>query len=634
MGSNRSHTRSRTGCLTCRRRRKKCDERKPSCCNCERNNLECDGYQAPVKWISHAPTTGTTHSKRAREPDQAVSPIITAGNDSETIALDSDRAGESGCRSQEPLVNCRGLPRLRLRSSLSRSPQPSVSLSPVSSVAPAFPFLINGIRTADDKRLLHHFTHMLSPKLVLHSEPVKNPFNLIVLPMALHDQEDWGLFDLLLSFAASHLVRLLLKESGHQPTDETRRFEKIKWTRYGHGIRRHAKNLSSILNHGESSPENTEPSDDDNQINYALATTMLLCQWSTCEGGDQSPWRIHLNASRELVRRKVEGWHGTSEPLSDASQMLLEWFFFHDVISMVTFPSRSFYVDLQSGTVETAGNYSPSDTLPTIFNRRSVSEILWIGPNDGLLEILERILAVRQGQVSISEGTHDEYSLDTSLQLETSRIALTPSPSDTHSSTGRSGSFTASRRISNVLRDQSGKGFDVEQFFQVLAIEDALRDWSFNYLNRQQQAVGASYQCAAYIMLYFTLYQTYPSDDSNVRSWVESLMQNLGAISETDNAQTCALFPLFICGVTVKNPQDREFVIEKVQAYSRWSGMGYIDDVVRFLMDWWQEQDRLDAASSAHPLPTFADEDPCQSTPSWWAWESFMRQRELQLILI
>lgn len=568
-----------------------------------------------------------------------MSPIIAASDDSETIdppslTLDSARVEESGCRSrrspsQEPLVNCTELPRLHIRSSLSCSPQPSVSLSPVSSVAPAFPFLIHGIRTADDKRLLHHFTHTLSPKLVLHSEPVKNPFNLIVLPMALHDQQDWGLFDLLLSFAASHLVRLLLKESGHQPTDETRRFDKIKWTRYGHGIRRHAKNLSSILNHGESSPENTERSDDDTQINYALATTMLLCQWSTCEGGDQSPWRIHLNASRELVRRKVEGWHGTSEPLSDATQMLLEWFFFHDVISMVTFPSRSFYINLEGGTVETVGNSSPSDTLPTIFNRRPVSELLWVGPNDGLLEILERILALRRGELSISEANHDDHSSDTSIQLESPGATL-----DAHSSAGGAGGLTGSRRISTELRDQPGKGFDVEQLFQGLAIEDALREWCFSYPNLQQLAVGASYQCAAYIMLYFTLHQTYPSDDSNVRSWVESLMQHLGVISATDNAQTCALFPLFICGVTVKNPQDREFVIEKVQAYSRWSGMGYIDDVVRFLVDWWQEQDRLDAASSANPLSTSTDEDHCHSTTNWWAWESFMRQRGLQLILI
>ncbi|KAI5948671.1 hypothetical protein KGF57_005282 [Candida theae] len=37
--------RTRTGCLTCRKRRIKCDERKPSCYNCERSKKVCLGYE-------------------------------------------------------------------------------------------------------------------------------------------------------------------------------------------------------------------------------------------------------------------------------------------------------------------------------------------------------------------------------------------------------------------------------------------------------------------------------------------------------------------------------------------------------------------------------------------------------------
>lgn len=39
--SRPSYSRTRTGCLTCRRRRKKCDERRPRCVGCERNHLLC-----------------------------------------------------------------------------------------------------------------------------------------------------------------------------------------------------------------------------------------------------------------------------------------------------------------------------------------------------------------------------------------------------------------------------------------------------------------------------------------------------------------------------------------------------------------------------------------------------------------
>lgn len=37
--------RTRTGCLTCRKRRIKCDERKPHCYNCERSKKLCLGYE-------------------------------------------------------------------------------------------------------------------------------------------------------------------------------------------------------------------------------------------------------------------------------------------------------------------------------------------------------------------------------------------------------------------------------------------------------------------------------------------------------------------------------------------------------------------------------------------------------------
>ncbi|KAE8380394.1 fungal-specific transcription factor domain-containing protein [Aspergillus bertholletiae] len=39
---SKASVRSRTGCLTCRRRKKKCDERQPICTGCDRNHLSCE----------------------------------------------------------------------------------------------------------------------------------------------------------------------------------------------------------------------------------------------------------------------------------------------------------------------------------------------------------------------------------------------------------------------------------------------------------------------------------------------------------------------------------------------------------------------------------------------------------------
>ncbi|POS79808.1 hypothetical protein DHEL01_v201813 [Diaporthe helianthi] len=56
--SNRSSARSRYGCLTCKRRKVKCDELRPRCSHCERLNLEC-------KWPQSFPTN--SHKRRSRQ---------------------------------------------------------------------------------------------------------------------------------------------------------------------------------------------------------------------------------------------------------------------------------------------------------------------------------------------------------------------------------------------------------------------------------------------------------------------------------------------------------------------------------------------------------------------------------------
>ncbi|KAI9835515.1 MAG: hypothetical protein M1819_001966 [Sarea resinae] len=42
--------RTKTGCMTCRRRKKKCDEEKPECNNCMRGGFVCEGYHQKNTW--------------------------------------------------------------------------------------------------------------------------------------------------------------------------------------------------------------------------------------------------------------------------------------------------------------------------------------------------------------------------------------------------------------------------------------------------------------------------------------------------------------------------------------------------------------------------------------------------------
>ncbi|KMP04403.1 maltose O-acetyltransferase [Coccidioides immitis RMSCC 2394] len=50
--------RTKTGCMTCRRRKKKCDEQHPACNNCIRGNFPCEGYSVRSTWQKPANPKG------------------------------------------------------------------------------------------------------------------------------------------------------------------------------------------------------------------------------------------------------------------------------------------------------------------------------------------------------------------------------------------------------------------------------------------------------------------------------------------------------------------------------------------------------------------------------------------------
>ena len=75
-------TRSKTGCLTCRKRKKKCDENKPKCNSCIHLNKECI-WPSKDNIIS----TDTTTSKRISKPTATDKNNMTKTNNKTTTLL-------------------------------------------------------------------------------------------------------------------------------------------------------------------------------------------------------------------------------------------------------------------------------------------------------------------------------------------------------------------------------------------------------------------------------------------------------------------------------------------------------------------------------------------------------------------
>jgi hypothetical protein len=70
--------RSKTGCITCRRRKKKCDETKPRCLNCDKNAVFCEGYNEKHIWRSGREKAGEDRSHREYFPAITIQPILHA----------------------------------------------------------------------------------------------------------------------------------------------------------------------------------------------------------------------------------------------------------------------------------------------------------------------------------------------------------------------------------------------------------------------------------------------------------------------------------------------------------------------------------------------------------------------------
>jgi len=52
IGTRSSRKRTKTGCLTCRRRRIKCGEERPICSNCVKSKRQCEGYNRRVVFLN------------------------------------------------------------------------------------------------------------------------------------------------------------------------------------------------------------------------------------------------------------------------------------------------------------------------------------------------------------------------------------------------------------------------------------------------------------------------------------------------------------------------------------------------------------------------------------------------------
>ncbi|KAJ5574157.1 uncharacterized protein N7459_008584 [Penicillium hispanicum] len=231
--------RSKTGCITCRRRKKKCDETKPACLNCQKNAVVCEGYPPKEIW----------KSGRQKIADGTKILIPTCS--------ETDTRTDFSC------------------------PPPAVRTHSLAAVPRSLPLLIDGIETEIDRRFLDHFVYGFSRVLTLINDD-SNPFKEILLPMATQHR---GLMHSLMCLSGSHL-------SGLDPEPQ------LKERKYFH-FHRAIQDLKDNIT--ASSSQNVDEDQQLLVEDPIIASTIALSLNTICEGETNGEYRPHMDAARYLL---------------------------------------------------------------------------------------------------------------------------------------------------------------------------------------------------------------------------------------------------------------------------------------------------------------------------------------------
>ncbi|KAL6824795.1 fungal-specific transcription factor domain-containing protein [Trichoderma sp. SZMC 28015] len=240
-----NYPRFKTGCLSCRLRKKKCDEVKPRCRACCRNHLEC-------QWPDLS--GGTSQPNSGSKP-----------------------AGREAVVEQLPIVRAE-----------------TQSSSPISTAlscqSPTHDLPIPGTAcnlTQVSITLLQHYSESTAG-LLCTSPPTKSPFITVVLPLASTDEL---IMHTILALSGMHLeCRQSARNSGSigSVNLEVQRATALHYQNTISGLRRELLNFDSA---------------NDRQQARLLLILIIACHYEAISGNKSGMMLQHLRASREIVGR-------------------------------------------------------------------------------------------------------------------------------------------------------------------------------------------------------------------------------------------------------------------------------------------------------------------------------------------
>ncbi|KAL3445709.1 fungal-specific transcription factor domain-containing protein [Aspergillus insuetus] len=262
---------TRSGCLTCKRRRKRCDEAKPSCRSCMRLGLACEGYgsmwAAPLCPTAHVfkQTEPSMKRRPSRSPAPSVSSTKSPGQTSPgCFSAGSPAAGQTPLTSASPLSD-QDCPRESV--DCGREPNQSNQLV----TAPPSPSrLISHLSNSDTHYLQYHLEY--GSRLLANLETDENPLRSLLIPRALSSPL---LMNALCALSATHFAN-----RAHD-----------SWSAEHEGANYYVDTMRGLRTALAKCPS---VQDD------AILAVALLCKYEITRGSVKQ-WAVHLEALDSLV---------------------------------------------------------------------------------------------------------------------------------------------------------------------------------------------------------------------------------------------------------------------------------------------------------------------------------------------
>ncbi|KAJ5977872.1 hypothetical protein N7501_001214 [Penicillium viridicatum] len=272
---------TRSGCITCKKRRKACDKTKPSCNNCLKQGRTCEGYGSiwveplsPSAQVFSQTETSKRRRLSASSPSQFPSPAPSSHSDA-WLETRLSPGPETSLSWSIPSASREYVPSEAAISPVQDieeySPGPDIDLDSSVAVIPQPQGYISHLSTHETHYLQYHMEQ--GSRLLANLESHDNPLRLMLIPRAMSSP--------LLMKAVCAISALHLANRTH-----------------GFGARTAAvKYYSGTLNGLRTALDkcSTEVFPDD-----AMLAVGLLCKYEIVRGSVKQ-WVVHLNALQRLI---------------------------------------------------------------------------------------------------------------------------------------------------------------------------------------------------------------------------------------------------------------------------------------------------------------------------------------------